>query len=239
MSLSGPAIYQLPHNVTIWPGHLSVASQCHYLAPSSINCLTMSLSGPITYQFPHNVTIWPGHLPINCLTMSLYGPIIYHISCLTMSLSDPAIYQLPHNVTIWPRHLSIASQCPYLARSSISCLTMSLSGPVIYQLPHNVTIWPGHHPAGRSAEIHRSALHNVRTRAAYSADGNYEVRYKSNVLVHPNGEVLWIPPAIYQVKNGAAKFKLTGMHVCFVLVIFEWLDVRMYYDLYSAFYYAS
>ncbi|KAF0295737.1 Acetylcholine receptor subunit beta-like 1 [Amphibalanus amphitrite] len=31
-----------------------------------------------------------------------------------------------------------------------------------------------------------------------NADGNYEVRYKSNVLVHPNGEVLWIPPAIYQ-----------------------------------------
>lgn len=31
-----------------------------------------------------------------------------------------------------------------------------------------------------------------------NADGNYEVRYKSNVLVHPTGEVLWIPPAIYQ-----------------------------------------
>lgn len=34
----------------------------------------------------------------------------------------------------------------------------------------------------------------------YSADGNYEVRYKSNVLIYPNGEVLWVPPAIYQVK---------------------------------------
>lgn len=33
----------------------------------------------------------------------------------------------------------------------------------------------------------------------YSADGNYEVRYKSNVLIYPNGEVLWVPPAIYQV----------------------------------------
>ncbi|RXG59565.1 Acetylcholine receptor subunit beta-like 1 [Armadillidium vulgare] len=30
------------------------------------------------------------------------------------------------------------------------------------------------------------------------ADGNYEVRYKSNVLIYPNGEVLWVPPAIYQ-----------------------------------------
>ena len=31
-----------------------------------------------------------------------------------------------------------------------------------------------------------------------SADGNYEVRYKSNVLIYPDGEVLWVPPAIYQ-----------------------------------------
>ncbi|XP_034948883.1 acetylcholine receptor subunit beta-like 1 [Chelonus insularis] len=31
-----------------------------------------------------------------------------------------------------------------------------------------------------------------------NADGNYEVRYKSNVLIHPNGAVLWVPPAIYQ-----------------------------------------
>lgn len=31
-----------------------------------------------------------------------------------------------------------------------------------------------------------------------SADGNYEVRYKSNVLIYPNGDVLWVPPAIYQ-----------------------------------------
>lgn len=33
----------------------------------------------------------------------------------------------------------------------------------------------------------------------HSADGNYEVRYKSNVLIYPHGEVLWVPPAIYQV----------------------------------------
>ena len=32
----------------------------------------------------------------------------------------------------------------------------------------------------------------------FSADGNYEVRYKSNVLIYPDGEVLWVPPAIYQ-----------------------------------------
>ncbi|XP_052845179.1 acetylcholine receptor subunit beta-like 1 isoform X1 [Drosophila gunungcola] len=31
-----------------------------------------------------------------------------------------------------------------------------------------------------------------------NADGNYEVRYKSNVLIYPTGEVLWVPPAIYQ-----------------------------------------
>jgi len=35
----------------------------------------------------------------------------------------------------------------------------------------------------------------------FSADGNYEVRYKSNVLIYPNGEVLWVPPAIYQVNT--------------------------------------
>ena len=35
-----------------------------------------------------------------------------------------------------------------------------------------------------------------------SADGNYEVRYKSNVLIYPDGEVLWVPPAIYQVRGG-------------------------------------
>ena len=35
----------------------------------------------------------------------------------------------------------------------------------------------------------------------FSADGNYEVRYKSNVLIYPDGEVLWVPPAIYQVNK--------------------------------------
>ena len=34
-----------------------------------------------------------------------------------------------------------------------------------------------------------------------NADGNYEVRYKSNVLIYPHGEVLWVPPAIYQVNK--------------------------------------
>lgn len=31
-----------------------------------------------------------------------------------------------------------------------------------------------------------------------NADGNYEARYKSNVLIHSNGRVEWIPPAIFQ-----------------------------------------
>jgi len=31
-----------------------------------------------------------------------------------------------------------------------------------------------------------------------NADGNYEVRYKCNVLIYSHGEVLWVPPAIYQ-----------------------------------------
>ena len=37
-----------------------------------------------------------------------------------------------------------------------------------------------------------------KCQSSFSADGNYEVRYKSNVLIYPNGEVLWVPPAIYQ-----------------------------------------
>lgn len=41
----------------------------------------------------------------------------------------------------------------------------------------------------------------------YSADGNYEVRYKSNVLIYPTGEVLWVPPAIYQVSYHLTSFK--------------------------------
>nr|ACT35385.1 nicotinic acetylcholine receptor beta 1 subunit [Pardosa pseudoannulata] len=31
-----------------------------------------------------------------------------------------------------------------------------------------------------------------------NADGNYEVRYESNVLIYPGGGVMWVPPAIYQ-----------------------------------------
>lgn len=42
-------------------------------------------------------------------------------------------------------------------------------------------------------------LHLIILTIFYSADGNYEVRYKSNVLIYPTGEVLWVPPAIYQV----------------------------------------
>ena len=32
----------------------------------------------------------------------------------------------------------------------------------------------------------------------FSADGNYEVTYESNVLIYPAGRVNWIPPAIYK-----------------------------------------
>jgi len=32
----------------------------------------------------------------------------------------------------------------------------------------------------------------------YSADGNYEVSYKPNVVLHNTGKILWIPIAIYK-----------------------------------------
>jgi len=32
----------------------------------------------------------------------------------------------------------------------------------------------------------------------YSADGNYEVSYKPNVVIQNTGKVLWIPIAIYK-----------------------------------------
>lgn len=32
----------------------------------------------------------------------------------------------------------------------------------------------------------------------FSADGNYEVSYQSNVMARYTGEVLWVPPAIYK-----------------------------------------
>lgn len=32
----------------------------------------------------------------------------------------------------------------------------------------------------------------------FSADGNYEVSYRSNVIVYPDGAVNWIPPSIYK-----------------------------------------
>ncbi|EYC36205.1 hypothetical protein Y032_0922g3053 [Ancylostoma ceylanicum] len=31
-----------------------------------------------------------------------------------------------------------------------------------------------------------------------NADGNYEVSFMCNVLIHHSGEVLWVPPAIYK-----------------------------------------
>ncbi len=32
----------------------------------------------------------------------------------------------------------------------------------------------------------------------FSADGNYEVTYKSNCVLYANSDISWIPPAIYQ-----------------------------------------
>ena len=43
----------------------------------------------------------------------------------------------------------------------------------------------------------------------YSADGNYEVRYKCNVLIYSTGLVTWIPPAIYQVFKDCVFFYLS------------------------------
>lgn len=54
--------------------------------------------------------------------------------------------------------------------------------------------------------VKRKQLPNV---IFFSADGNYEVRYKSNVLIYPNGEVLWVPPAIYQVNYNHHKLLLS------------------------------
>lgn len=34
------------------------------------------------------------------------------------------------------------------------------------------------------------------------------MRYKSNVLIYPNGEVLWVPPAIYQVRKLGRQCKI-------------------------------
>ena len=33
---------------------------------------------------------------------------------------------------------------------------------------------------------------------SFSADGNYEVSYKANVVIYYSGDVMWIPPAIYK-----------------------------------------
>lgn len=32
----------------------------------------------------------------------------------------------------------------------------------------------------------------------FSADGNYEVSYYSNVVITHDGSMLWVPPAIYK-----------------------------------------
>ena len=32
----------------------------------------------------------------------------------------------------------------------------------------------------------------------FSADGNYEVSYKSNVFVGHDGDVTWVPPAMFK-----------------------------------------
>ena len=34
--------------------------------------------------------------------------------------------------------------------------------------------------------------------STFSADGNYEVSYYSNVVVNHDGSMLWVPPAIYK-----------------------------------------
>ena len=51
-----------------------------------------------------------------------------------------------------------------------------------------------------------------------SADGNYEVRYKSNVLIYPDGEVLWIPPAIYQVNLSGAIYQVFTFTAIYQLI---------------------
>ncbi|XP_068211839.1 acetylcholine receptor subunit beta-like 1 [Palaemon carinicauda] len=50
-----------------------------------------------------------------------------------------------------------------------------------------------YHLSGFSLEFKRPFVFKPK-----AADGNYEVRYKSNILIYPTGEVLWVPPAIYQ-----------------------------------------
>lgn len=32
----------------------------------------------------------------------------------------------------------------------------------------------------------------------FSADGNYEVSFMCNVVIENNGDMLWVPPAIYK-----------------------------------------
>lgn len=51
--------------------------------------------------------------------------------------------------------------------------------------------------------LHFQSLRGYSTSSAvccccYSADGKYEVSYKPNVVIRSEGDVLWIPPAIYR-----------------------------------------
>lgn len=41
-------------------------------------------------------------------------------------------------------------------------------------------------------------MHTMVYVVLFSADGNYEVSYRSNVIVYKDGSVNWIPPAIYK-----------------------------------------
>lgn len=67
-------------------------------------------------------------------------------------------------------------------------------------------------------ELRTFAIPNLTQKLYFSADGNYEVRYKSNVLIYPDGEVLWIPPAIYQVGFFS---KTTTLYLGFSLLSFD------------------
>lgn len=81
---------------------------------------------------------------------------------------------------------------------------MQISSELNMQVPSEkmkFQLWPQSNLILRGpAQFSKNGLTNDLTIfCAFSADGNYEVRYKSNVLIYPNGEVLWVPPAIYQV----------------------------------------
>ena len=39
---------------------------------------------------------------------------------------------------------------------------------------------------------------NILKTDCFSADGNYEVSFKPNVVIEYTGQMLWVPPAIYK-----------------------------------------